>query len=106
MHVDREKDASDSELQLPARYGQNDCVMGVGLKNYLFFGSDTGGERAAIIYSLIESCRRNQIDPQCYLQYVLERIADHPINRVEELLPWDVAGQLNQPYQVTEALAA
>jgi hypothetical protein len=80
--------------------------VGVGRKNYLFFGSDTGGERAAIIYSLIESCRRNQIDPQCYLQYVLERIADHPINRVEELLPWNVARQLNQPPQVTEALAA
>jgi transposase len=75
-------------------------------KNYLFFGSDTGGERAAIIYSLIESCGRNQIDPQCYLQYVLERIADHPINRVEELLPWNVAGQLDQPSQVAETLAA
>jgi hypothetical protein len=75
-------------------------------KNYLFFGSDTGGERAAIIYFLIKSCGRNQIDPQCYLQYVLERIADHPINQVEELLPWNAAGQLDQPSQVAEALAA
>jgi transposase len=79
---------------------------GIGRKNYLFFGSDSGGERAAIAYSLIETCKLNHIDPQCYLEYVLERIADHPINRIEELLPWNVADQLNQPKQVTEALAA
>ncbi|MGB6450868.1 MAG: IS66 family transposase [Steroidobacteraceae bacterium] len=80
--------------------------MGIGRRNYLFFGSDTGGERAAIIYSLIESCKLNHIDPQSYLQYVLERIADHPINRIEELLPWNVATKLGQPAQVTNALAA
>ena len=78
----------------------------VGKKNYLFFGSDSGGERAAIAYSLIETCKLNHIDPQRYLQYVLERIADHQINRVEELLPWNVVDQLNQPEQVTQALAA
>jgi len=78
----------------------------VGKKNYLFFGSDSGGERAAIAYSLIETCKLNHIDPQRYLQYVLERIADHPISRVEELLPWNVADKLNQPDQVTQALAA
>lgn len=80
--------------------------MGVGRKNYLFFGSDSGGERAAIIYALIETCKLNHIDPQRYLHYVLERIADHPINRIEELLPWNVLGKLNQPAQVTDALAA
>jgi hypothetical protein len=48
----------------------------------------------------------NNIDPQRYLQYVIERIADHPSNRVEELLPWNVAEKLNQPDQVTQALAA
>lgn len=80
--------------------------MGIGRRNYLFFGSDSGGERAAIIYSLIESCKLNKIDPQSYLQYVLKRIADHPINRIEELLPWNVADKLNQPAQVTKALAA
>ena len=83
------------------------CVaVGVGRKNYLFFGSDGGGERAAIIYSLIETCKLNHIDPQRYLHYVLERIADHPINRIEELLPWNLADQLQQPAQVTHALAA
>lgn len=52
------------------------------------------------------SCKLNHIDPQSYLQYVLERIADHPINRIEELLPWNVVDKLNQPEQVTKALAA
>jgi transposase len=80
--------------------------VGVGRKNYLFFGSDSGGERAAIIYSLIETCKLNHIDPQRYLHYVLERIAEHPINRIEELLPWNLADQLQQPAQVTHALAA
>jgi hypothetical protein len=74
--------------------------------NYLFFGSDSGGERAAIIYSLIESCKLNHIDPQRYLHYVLERIADHPINRIEDLLPWNVLDKLNQSSQVEKALAA
>ena len=68
--------------------------------------SDSGGERAAIIYSLVESCKLNHIDPQSYLQYVLERIADHPINRIDELLPWNVAEKLRQPSQATDALAA
>jgi len=79
---------------------------GVGRKNYLFFGSDTGGDRAAIIYSLIETCKLNRIDPQRYLEYVLARIADHPINRIEELLPWNVADKLDQPEQVSQAMAA
>jgi hypothetical protein len=80
--------------------------MGIGRRNFLFLGSDSGGERAAIIYSLIESCKINHIDPQSYLQYVLERIADHPINRIDELLPWNVMDQLNQPEQITKALTA
>ncbi len=79
---------------------------GVGRKNYLFFGSDTGGDRAAIAYSLIETCKLNGIDPQRYLEYVLARIADHPINRIEELLPWNVIDKLNQPEQVRQAMAA
>lgn len=79
---------------------------GVGRKNYLFFGSDTGGDRAAIAYSLIETCKLNGIDPQRYLGYVLARIADHPINRIEELLPWNVLDKLEQPEQVRQAMAA
>jgi transposase len=80
--------------------------VGIGKKNFMFFGSDSGGERAAIAYSVIETCRLNCIDPQRYLEYVLARIADHPINRIEELLPWNVADKLGQPNEVSQAMAA
>ena len=59
-------------------------------------GADSGGERAAAMYALIGSARLNGIDPQAYLRYVLTHIADHPVNRVEELLPWNVAEQLHR----------
>ncbi len=65
-------------------------AVALGRKNYLFCGSDAGGERAAAMYSLIGSAKLNALDPETYLRYVLERIADHPINRIEELLPWRV----------------
>ena len=64
--------------------------VALGRSNFLFVGSDAGGERAAVAYSLIGSARLNGVDPEGYLRYVLERIADHPINRVSDLLPWNV----------------
>jgi transposase len=63
-------------------------------KNYLFAGSDAGGERAAAIYSLVGSAKLTGLDPEAYLRHVLTRIAEHPINRIEELLPRNVAAQL------------
>jgi transposase len=69
-------------------------VVALGRKNYLFCGSDAGGESAAAIYSLIGTAKLNDLDPQAYLCYVLERIAEHPINRIDELLPWNVAAVL------------
>jgi transposase len=69
-------------------------AVALGRKNWLFAGSDDGGERAAAIYSLLGTAKLNELDPEGYLRYVLERIADHPINRIEELLPWNVAAQL------------
>jgi transposase len=65
--------------------------VALGRKNYLFAGSDAGGERAAAIYSLIGCAKLNGLDPEAYLREVLTRIADHPINRIEELLPWNIA---------------
>jgi transposase len=65
-------------------------AVALGRKNYLFAGSDAGGERAAAIYSLLGSAKLNGIDPEAYLTTVLRRIADHPINRIEELLPWNL----------------
>jgi len=64
--------------------------VALGRKNYLFAGSDSGGERAAAIYSLIGTAKLNGLDPEAYLREVLQRIADHPINRIEELLPWNL----------------
>lgn len=64
------------------------CVA-LGRKNYLFAGSDAGGERAAAIYSLIGTAKLNGCNPEAYLRDVLARIADHPITRIAELLPWN-----------------
>jgi hypothetical protein len=65
-------------------------AVALGRKNYLFAGSDAGGERAAAIYSLLGSAKLNGIDPEAYLISVLRRIPDHPINRISELLPWNL----------------
>jgi transposase len=67
--------------------------VALGRNNYLFMGSDDGGERAAALYSLMETAKLNGLDPEGYLRDVLSRIGDHPINRVDELLPWNIAGQ-------------
>jgi len=66
----------------------------IGRKNWLFAGSDDGGERAAAIYALIGTAKLNELDPEGYLRHVLERIADHPINKIDELLPWNVATRM------------
>ena len=65
------------------------CAL--GRKNWLFAGADAGGERAAAIYTLLGTAKLNGLDPEGYLRHVLERIAEHPINRIDDLLPWNVA---------------
>jgi len=64
--------------------------IALGRKNYLFAGSDASGERAARLYSLLNTAKLNGLDPEKYLTHVLSRIADHPVNAVDELLPWNV----------------
>ena len=68
--------------------------VAIGRKNYLHVGSDRGGHTAAVIYTLLGTAKLNGINPQRYLRYVLERIADYPSHRIDELLPWAVAAKL------------
>jgi len=63
--------------------------MALGRKSWLFCGSDRGGERAAVMYSLIVTARMNDIDPQPWLADVLARIAEHPVQKLDEFLPWN-----------------
>lgn len=64
------------------------CVP-LGRKAWLFCGSDRGGQRAAVLYTLIQTARLNDVDPQAWLADVLARIADHPVSRLDGLLPWN-----------------
>ncbi|MFT5591639.1 MAG: transposase, partial [Bradyrhizobium sp.] len=68
--------------------------VALGRKNFLFVGADSGGERAAAMYALIGTAKLNGIDPEAYLRHVLTHIADHPINQINDLLPWNVTDQL------------
>ncbi len=74
-------------------------VVALGRKNYLFAGSDTGGERAAAIYSLIGSATLNGLDPEHNLRTVLADIADQPVNRIADPLPWNLAASKALPSQ-------
>ena len=74
----------------------------MGRKNYLFMGSDSGGQRAAVLYSLMETAKLNDLDPAFYLSTVLARISEIPITRIGDLLPWNLAPAL----QADSSLAA
>jgi transposase len=69
-------------------------AVALGRKNFLFAGSDHGGERAAAMYTLIGSAKLNGLDPELYLRTVLAQIADHPISHIQDLLPWNMAPSL------------
>jgi hypothetical protein len=69
-------------------------VIAITRKNFLFLGSEAGGERAAILYTVLESAKLNGLDPEAYLAGVIDRMAKgHPINRLAGLLPWTWHGQ-------------
>ena len=63
--------------------------IALGRKSWLFAGSDRGGQRAAVLYSLIVTAKMNDVDPQAWLADVLARIAEHPAHKIDELLPWN-----------------
>ncbi len=73
------------------RHGQNEQELGIGRKNRLFAGADTGAETLARAMTIIETAKLNAIDPQACIADVLDRIHDHKINRIDELLPWNSA---------------
>ena len=81
---------SDGQLELD----NNTCERSIrpitlGRKNYLFMGSIGGGKAAAIAYTLMETCKLNNVDPEAWLTWVLQRLPDHKINRIDELMPWN-----------------
>jgi transposase len=84
---------TDGRLEADNNIAENAMrAIAVGRKNYLFAGSDAGGERAAAIYTILQTARLNGMNPEAYLKDVLTRIADgHPINRIAELMPWPMA---------------
>ena len=67
--------------------------VAIGRKNWLFAGSERGGKAMDNAYTLIETAKLNNVDPQAWLTWVLTQIADHKINRIDELLPWRYAAQ-------------
>ena len=75
---------------LPSNNAAERALRGVALgrRSWLFCGSDRGGQRAAVMYSLIVTAKMNDVDPQAWLADVLSRIADHPAQRLDDLLPW------------------
>ena len=105
-HVMVSKFADDGRIEMDNNAAEREIrAVALGRKNWLFAGSDAGGDRAAAMYSLIGSAKLNGLDPQAYLRHVIERIADHPVNRVDELLPWNVADAI-QRSNVDQRLAA
>lgn len=88
-------DASGRRPRLRARHGQNERAIALGRKAYLFAAAERGGKAAATLYSLLGTCKLHGVEPYAYLKDVLERLAQHPVNRLAELLPfnWQPAGR-------------
>ena len=86
---------TDGRLEIDNNIAENAmrCIA-VGRKNYLFAGSDTGGERAASIYTIVRTAKLNDVNPEIYLRDVLTKIAEgHKISKIDALLPWNITPQ-------------
>jgi transposase len=83
---------TDGRLEADNNIAENSIrAIALGRRNYLFGGADTGGERAASIYTLVQTAKLNGVNPETYLKDILTRIAEgHPINRIDELMPWRI----------------
>ena len=90
---------TDGRLEADNNIAENAMrPIAVGRRNYLFAGSDSGGERAAAIYTIVQTCQLNGLNPEAYLKEILTRIANgHPINRIAELMPWRIAAPSPAP---------
>jgi len=83
---------SDGRLELDNNICERSIrPIALGRKNYLFMGSVGGGKAAAIAYTLIETAKMNGVDPEAWLTWILKRLPDHKINRLDELMPWNWA---------------
>jgi hypothetical protein len=82
--------ATDARLEADNNIAENAIrPIALGRRNWLFAGSNTGGERAASMYSILQTAKLNNLNPEAYLADTLARIAaGHPINRIDELMPW------------------
>ena len=78
----------------------------LGRKNWLFIGSKAGGKSVAIAYTLIETAKMNEVNPEAWLAWVLERIQDHPVNRMHDLLPWAYQDMIDTAERDAEAANA
>jgi transposase len=80
--------------------------VAIGRRNWTFAGSDEGGRRAAAVYSLIETCKLNGVDPQAWLAFVLAKLPDHPAKKIDELLPWNWKAATDAAAQTTATAVA
>jgi len=84
---------TDGRLEIDNNIAENGMrSIALGRKNYLFAGSDTGGHRAAAIYTIVQTAKLNGVNPEAYLKDMLARIAEgHPINQIDQLMPWQMS---------------
>jgi hypothetical protein len=95
----RTADASDTGLQHPARYGQNDCEIALNRKNSLFAGHDDGADNWACIASLIETRKLSGVDPQAYFADILTKLVSlWPASRLDELMPLGLGSRAINPH--------
>jgi hypothetical protein len=80
--------------------------VAVGRRDWTFAGSDAGGHRAAAVYTLIETCKMNDVDPRAWLADILARLPDHPANKVADLLPWNWKANSPRPPSLPKRSAA